>query len=192
MSIFVSKIAQNDASLSARHSHSLVVADANLFVIGGEDANFSWTNDLPICNLDHEDMAKTKWKKSFSGENSSVRRDGHVSVFYKNKIFVFGGSTNVLRDEAKHQLYVFDFEKEKWSQVDTSQQAHAPRELRRNHAALLNKNELVIFGGRSLDDQTCFNDLCVLNLGLYLQRIFTLIILFYFSASPLLLPLHIR
>ncbi|KAG8828900.1 hypothetical protein FRC17_007397 [Serendipita sp. 399] len=87
-------------------------------------------------------------------------RRAHTAVYYRQKLYIFGGGNGV---KALNDVWSLDttvtVEKMRWEQVKTSGQKPGPRGY---HTANLVGNIMVVIGGS--DGRDCFSDVWALNL----------------------------
>lgn len=91
-----------------------------------------------------------------SGQAPSPRR-AHVSVIWKQQLYIFGGGDGV---RALNDVHVYDIKSNTWSAVETY---GVKPERRGYHTGTLVGDRLVIYGGS--DGHTCFGDVHVLDLA---------------------------
>eukprot|EP01111_Echinosteliopsis_oligospora_P012598 TRINITY_DN4332_c0_g1_i1.p1 TRINITY_DN4332_c0_g1~~TRINITY_DN4332_c0_g1_i1.p1 ORF type:complete len:487 (-),score=123.19 TRINITY_DN4332_c0_g1_i1:76-1317(-) len=83
-------------------------------------------------------------------------RSGHSAVVYDDKMFIFGGRDG---NTFKNDVFVFDLEEGKWSEVATT---GAKPLARYGHKAVAYDNKMLVFGGHA--SHTYLNDLLELDL----------------------------
>ena len=146
-------------------------SNKNLFLLGGISSKIS-NFQLWKLNLTSFDWERIKQNKIISN------RYGHSSVYFNNKIFVFGGRAKTISNfnvnknsivknfnskcDVFNGLDVFDLNDKNWY-TPIFPLKNSP-ELRRNHVCELVGNFMLIHGGMS-EKNEILNDVFILNLN---------------------------
>lgn len=143
-----------------RASHTSVVFDNKIWVIGGFDAELP-SEDAPWW-YDLNDVWYSSNGKDWTQATAAApwtKRNGHNSVVFDNKIWIIGGNyespthpkPNLLND------VWYSSNGRDWVQVT----AAAPWDKRFGHTSVVFDNNIWIFGGMYIDGalSTCFNDI---------------------------------
>ena len=91
-----------------------------------------------------------------TGPTPSPRR-AHVSVIWRNHLYIFGGGDGI---HALNDVYSLNLKENIWSLVETK---GAKPTSRGYHTGTLVGDKFVIYGGS--DGHTCFGDVHLLDLG---------------------------
>ena len=138
-------------------AHTATLVDRRLVFFGGGEGPV-YRNDVYILDTLTRHWQQPKFAK---GAKVPPPRRAHTAVFYRNKVYVFGGGNG---SQALNDLWTLDVgvnvEKMKWEEVETKGKKPAPRGY---HTANLIGNVMVIVGGS--DGKECFSDIWCLNLG---------------------------
>lgn len=85
---------------------------------------------------------------------------GHTLVLYKGKVFLFGGATDMAHmEQQSNDTFMYDIEENTVRKLQTNNENILPRE---SHNAILYKDQMIVFGGRSKDNR--FNQVLSLTL----------------------------
>ena len=84
-------------------------------------------------------------------------RDSHVSVVFKDSMFVFGGSTGINQSNEPN-FYEYNFQLKRWYQVESNNQSAPSRFC---HTGAISNKALYIFGG--YDGTTRLNDIYIFH-----------------------------
>lgn len=109
---------------AARSEHSAVVVDNCLVVFGGSDCNAGkladlWKFDLALKTWEQVAVNEGLWPKE---------RSGHAAVVYKGRMYVFGGSVELVREV--NELFSWDPRTECWTLLHSNERV--PSEEDRN------------------------------------------------------------
>ena len=119
------------AAFSPRSSHSSVVSDNKMWVIGGATTGFVRTNEV-WSSSDGQTWNLVTAEAAFPSIYN------HASVVFNNKIWMIGGGTHIVTNEV-------------WSSADGSNWTQATAEAafpaRDGHTALVFNNEIWVIGG---------------------------------------------
>ena len=173
-------VATCDASAGPRHEHSFVI-------FGGErletnDENKSEDGKVRMYADVHAfDTRKRRWRRIVLGNGSSPRphpRSGHVSFFYRNALYVFGGEfTSPNQNKFKHFRDMWRLNNYGaigtddrsdgpcgWERIDFSGPCPSARSGHR--MARIGTNSFALFGGYYDDNENVnyFNDLWILEM----------------------------
>lgn len=142
---------------SPRSNFSITaLPSGDMLMFGGEFCDGEGTivyNELFRWNVE-----KNEWRQIIS-LNTPPPRCSHQALFYKDKIYIFGGEYATL-DQFHHykDLWELDLRSNVWSEIRA--QGEAPS-ARSGHRMVLWRNYLVLFGGfyEAMRDVRWFNDL---------------------------------
>jgi hypothetical protein len=128
---------------------------------GGCDEQGVFTNNLHCFNMDSTQWQQVQWpepqpvietKSKYLNDNGVAltsappKKDGHTVVNYKSDyLFIFGGSDNTWSE--RNSMYQVQLRDLTWKRFDAGPYGVQP-EARRDHTAVIYRNQLVIFGGR--------------------------------------------
>ncbi|CAH1179032.1 unnamed protein product [Phaedon cochleariae] len=133
-----------------RCGHQMIATAANkgqLWVFGGEFASPTQSQFYHYRDLWVFHMATKQWEK-VPAPNGPTARSGHRMVFFKKQLFVFGGFHDNLRDyKYFNDVYSFNTETYKWTKIEASGTAPAPRSG--CCMAALNDGRIFVYGGYS-------------------------------------------
>lgn len=149
---------------SERQGHSAVVVGQKIFVFGGYTLD-GYVNDLHVL-----DTKLLTWSQPCGGLDLEKRADkdfwptprsGHTASLFDNKIFVFGGASDM---GSTHEIYVFDTATLAWTKPQVS--GALPR-FREMHAAVVSVALQTIFflGGCDFSRGQCYNDVWAFNIA---------------------------
>ena len=116
----------------------------NKMVVFGGYSGSSYKNDVWEF-----DLTTNIWKNiSPSTGTKPNGRAGHTSIYYNNKMVVFGGSTD---SSYKNDVWEFDLTDNSWNKIndgsgDDANPPTAPNK-RHGHASIYYNNKMVVFGG---------------------------------------------
>ena len=140
-------------------AHSATLIDRKIVIIGGG------LGALYYSSVHIFDTTTRRWHSPnmAQGPNPAPRR-AHSAVFYKNKIWIFGGGNGLT---ALNDLWTLDMtgigtnsRPMRWEEIQTSGPKPNPRGY---HTANLIGNIMVVIGGS--DSKECYTDVWCLNLG---------------------------
>ncbi|KAH9948085.1 galactose oxidase [Amylocystis lapponica] len=137
-------------------AHTATLVDRRIVVFGGGEGPVYY-NELYIL-----DTVTRRWSHPVFPEDTPIPppRRAHTAVFYKNKVWIFGGGNGA---EALNDVWTLDMsvpqDKLRWEQLETRGKKPTARGY---HTANLVGNVMVIVGGS--DGRECFSDIWCLNL----------------------------
>ena len=138
-------------------AHTATLVDRRLVVFGGGEGPV-YRNDVYIL-----DTATRRWSQPrFPPEMSMPPpRRAHTAVYYRNKVWIFGGGNGT---QALNDLWTLEVgpspDKMRWELQQTKGKKPTSRGY---HTANLIGNVMIIMGGS--DGRECFSDIWCLNLG---------------------------
>lgn len=138
-------------------AHTTTLVDRRLVVFGGGEGPV-YRNDVYIL-----DTMTRRWTQPRFPPDAPVPppRRAHTAVFYRNKVWVFGGGNGT---QALNDLWTLDVgphpDRMRWEQQQTKGRRPTSRGY---HTANLIGNVMIIMGGS--DGRECFSDIWCLNLG---------------------------
>jgi Rab9 effector protein with kelch motifs len=137
-------------------AHTATLVDRKIVIFGGGEGP-TYYNSVYIL-----DVPLRKWSQpTFLSEEFPPPRRAHTAVYYKGKIWVFGGGNGM---KALNDLWTLDvsgpMDKLRWEQVQTSSRRPSPRGY---HTANLIGSVMIVVGGS--DGRDCFSDVWALDLG---------------------------
>jgi len=138
-----------------RWAHTAVTIGENMYIYGGcgdKSLNFKEVMQFSYTNCQWSVLKSTDQHNPIYPPS----RDSHVSFGYKNKLYIFGGTSSNIR---LNDLWEFDIEKRKWREVHTTGEIPPPRDA---HAATMIDNSAIIFGGKSSTEK--LSDVHILNI----------------------------
>ena len=124
---------ETDAPWSPRNSHSSVVFNSKMWVMGGFTDEWSEPVNDVWCSEDGKEWGEVTPNAPWSP------RAGHASVAFDGKIWVLGGAT----DESTLNDVWYSEDGVRWSQVTE----HAPWEARSYHSCTVYQDKLWLAGG---------------------------------------------
>lgn len=120
-----------------RYRTSLCVYKDRIYMFGGHDGTRQ-LNDFYSF-----DPKTETWAQINIIDFVPSPRDSHIGVTFGNSLYIFGGSTGATVSNSKNDFYEFNFEEQKWYQV---QCANTPPS-RFCHVGAVHNKKLYIFGG---------------------------------------------
>jgi hypothetical protein len=146
-------------------AHTATLVDRKLVIYGGGERG-NYYKDVFVL-----DTITRRWTHAVfpSGAPEPAPRRAHTAVYYRGRVWVFGGGngTEALNDvwalEAGNS-HLANAESMRWEFIPTQGKAPAPRGY---HTANLVGNIMVVIGGS--DGKECFRDIWCLNLGVYFR-----------------------
>ena len=142
----------------ARDGHTAVVINDKMYIFGGyEEIMERFSNDIYVL-----DLKTYVWKYQQAGGTPPSWRDFHSAIGLDNKMFVFGGRSDLSGpNHSQQEIYCnvimyFDVSTNTWVKPETS---GTPPKGRRSHSSFVYNNEIYIFGGYNGVDRLHFNDL---------------------------------
>lgn len=138
-------------------AHTATLVDRRLVFFGGGEGPV-YRNDIYLL-----DTVTRRWQQPKFPKSTKLPppRRAHTSVFYRNRVYIFGGGNGT---QALNDLWTLDVgvsvEKMKWEEMETKGKKPTARGY---HTANLVGNVMVIMGGS--DGRECFSDIWCLNLG---------------------------
>lgn len=94
-------------------------------------------------------------------ESVNVQIKNHSSIFYNNKLIIFGGYDG---KKNHNELHIFDILKNEWMKISTS---GSEPEARNGHSATLVNKKMYVIGGWLGSGTFASNDVYILNLENY-------------------------
>ncbi|CAK9438733.1 uncharacterized protein LODBEIA_P29570 [Lodderomyces beijingensis] len=149
---------------NGRYGHTLGVISLNnsssrLYLFGGQLENDVF-NDLYYFELNSFKSPKASWKLVYPLNNfKPPPLTNHSMSVHDNKIYVFGGVYN--NERVSNDLWVFDPEEEKWTQVETTGTVPLPVN---EHSSCVVNDKLYIYGGNDFSG-IIYSALYVLDLN---------------------------
>ena len=138
-------------------AHTATLVDRRLVFFGGGEGPV-YRNDVYILDTITRRWQQPKFPKTM---RLPPPRRAHTSVFYRNRVYIFGGGNGT---QALNDLWTLDVsvsvEKMRWEEIETKGKKPTARGY---HTANLVGNVMVIIGGS--DGRECFSDIWCLNLG---------------------------
>ncbi|CCM00976.1 uncharacterized protein FIBRA_03024 [Fibroporia radiculosa] len=137
-------------------AHTATLTDRRIVVFGGGEGPVYY-NDAYLL-----DTTLRRWTHLVFPEGSPIPppRRAHTAVFYKHKVWVFGGGNGM---EALNDVWTLDVsvptDKMRWEMMETRGKPPTPRGY---HTANLVGSVMVVVGGS--DGRECFSDVWCLNL----------------------------
>lgn len=133
-----------------RCGHQMVASSANggqLWLFGGEFSSSSQSQFHHYRDLWVYHLSSKKWE-SIHAANGPSSRSGHRMIISKNKIFVFGGFHDNLRDyKYFNDIYCFDITSYEWTKLEPTGKAPSPRSG--CCMVLLSDGKVLVYGGYS-------------------------------------------
>jgi len=136
---------------SERFHQSTQLYKDSMYIFGGLSKNKNANNEIYELELKSQN-----WKKLETIGSAPKERSGHISVIYKDFIYIFGGSNGSI---LFNDLYSFNISNKEWKELSTTGIIPSPLE---NASAALHKSDLYIFAGRGGSGMT--SDLFKINL----------------------------
>ncbi|KAK7466347.1 hypothetical protein VKT23_005075 [Stygiomarasmius scandens] len=142
-----------------RFRHSACLACDTLFIVfGGQLSESIFLNDLWFVDLANINVEVTWHLIHPTSRERPGQRAGHVCVFHKNQLIIFGGTDGSYK---YNDTWCFDFQTRKWSEWVC--EGKVP-EARDGHAAAIIDGIMYIFGGFNTDEKE-LEDLYALSLS---------------------------
>ena len=126
------------------HSEYVHMNDVNIFYLN-DFVTSDGKNSLVVCE-------KLNFEK---GACIPSTRWGHAASMHNDQVYILGGRNEIDVSD----LYSFDPETKKWTEIQISQRVPKPR---RRHSAVFVASSLIMFGGF---DGDFYNDLYALHLN---------------------------
>lgn len=108
---------------SPRHGHVVACLGDKVLVHGGMSGDQIF-GDLYIADRSQLDSGVCEWRQVTCPDRQPVARAAHSSAAHNNSLYIFGGFTG---SEALDDLWRFDIETEKWTEVSVSDHRPPPR-----------------------------------------------------------------
>lgn len=119
-----------------------------MYIFGGHDG-VKQLNDFYSFDFANEIWTQIVCNNIFSNQISSMPtpRDSHISIVYKDSLFVFGGSVNSNNSFAgyNYDFFQYKFDEEKWHPVEPADNKIPPSRF--CHIGAIYNKSLYIFGG---------------------------------------------
>ncbi|TCD62232.1 hypothetical protein EIP91_007211 [Steccherinum ochraceum] len=142
-------------------AHTATLVDRRLVFFGGGEGPV-YRNDIYIL-----DTVTRRWQQPKFPKHVRLPppRRAHTSVFFRNKVWIFGGGngTQALNDLWTLDVGAVSVEKMRWEEVETKGKKPTARGY---HTANLVGNVMVVMGGS--DGRECFSDIWCLNLETFI------------------------
>eukprot|EP00002_Diphylleia_rotans_P009476 TRINITY_DN1974_c0_g1_i2.p1 TRINITY_DN1974_c0_g1~~TRINITY_DN1974_c0_g1_i2.p1 ORF type:complete len:458 (-),score=48.99 TRINITY_DN1974_c0_g1_i2:185-1558(-) len=147
-------------SPSARYAHAACSLGDNRMVIHGGHDGEKWLDDLVVLELTGA-QGMPHWTYPTTSGQTPGPRHGHTLTEVGSKLFLFGGYCN---DNYYNDIFVLEYESDRprWSRLVASGTPPTPRAY--HTATLIDKNYLMIFGGRG-SDGSYIQDVAALDLS---------------------------
>jgi len=140
----------------AVYNHVAEVYQGNMYVFGGSESKTSHaTNDL--YKLDLEEF---QWTKCQATGDIPSARSRHRSVIYRDKMFVFGGRSQLDANLRMNDLFCLDLNNLNWKEVKCTGEIPSPR----NGMSLLEYHDTLYLFGGAISEYTCVNELFTFSL----------------------------
>eukprot|EP00978_Attheya_sp_CCMP212_P004981 scaffold10994_cov37-Attheya_sp.AAC.1 len=129
----------------ARCSHTGVYFNGGLYVFGGELATADEYHHYK--DLWRLDLKSHQWKEIVA-KDGPTSRSGHRAIVWRHYMVVFGGFYEALRETKWHNdLYLFDFQTEKWTPLAFSKLSTQPPPRSGCNFSLCPGTDLAILSG---------------------------------------------
>ena len=149
-----------------RAGHTAVVMDGKMLMFGGVAESSAGMHSCWLNDLWSLDLTTFKWSIQRSkGSRLPGSRKGHTAVTHKHSMFVFGGGQDDM--SLNNDLWEYNSATSKW--VSRRYSGHTPKE-RMYHVAAVNKDSMVVFGGRAAVKTGFLNDVFEVNLVDFVSR----------------------
>jgi len=146
-----------------RAYHSSFQWKGKYFMFGGKDISMGHLNSLWSIDLNEvgklesgvsERTQNPEWVQyNLEGKKSNALWPNpvanHTSVVFKDKMYLFGGSSGMCENE---DLYAYDLNNNSWSKINSKPKNNDERNVvvsRDEHSAVVLHDSMVIFGGFS-------------------------------------------
>lgn len=114
-----SQLCTSGMSPEIRSSHSAVIFQDSLYILGGISDEGEKLNDFWRLGL--KDL---KWEQVKSHGETPSGRSGHSAVLYRDLMIVFGGMKDITKET--NDMYSFDFSRNFWTLFQYEQQIKDP------------------------------------------------------------------
>ncbi|KJH53729.1 kelch repeat protein [Dictyocaulus viviparus] len=123
-----------------RYGHTVCAYRGRAYLWGGRNDDYGASSTL------HEfDPMLLRWRVVPVEGRVPPARDGHSAVVVGDRMYLFGGFEEDLQ-RFSQETYVFDFQTNRWSELNTTGQPPLWRDF---HTAVAINSKMYIFGGRS-------------------------------------------
>lgn len=122
-----------------RYNHSFNISGEYIFLYGGNDHNFIFS-DFSIFSL--KDL---NWTYITQNDVNPGKRYGHSSVVYKGDLYIFGGRND---KTFFNDLWKYDVEKSSWNCIKINCYDECPK-LFKTSSVLFNNYALIFHGSNS-------------------------------------------
>ena len=139
-------ISPTTTSVNGLYDHTSIYYNNKMIVFGGRYLSGSWNNySNDVWELD---LTTNVWKDiSPTTGTKPNRRRAHTSIYYDDKMVIFGGYNSHLSDYYLNDVWEFDLTTNTWSNITPTDET-APKPYRRNeHTSIYYNNKMVVFGG---------------------------------------------
>ena len=146
----------NNAGWDARASHSSLVFNNKMWVLGGRVDENSFTDDASVKNDVWSSANGENWNEvkadSTNDPHSWPARQEHTSVVFDNKMWVLGGKfeTGPRRDASFRNDVWSSTNGINWNEVKTDN--NAGWSARQGHTSVVFDNKMWVLGGSGMDD----------------------------------------
>ena len=134
-------------SPTQRHSHASAIVNDTLYVFGGLSATNTSYNDLWLLDLNTKEWSRP----TCSGTYPSPKAAASLLAYGNGQLILYGGYSHPYSYPFNQQVNFFDelhvycARRQSWSQVLIATQ-DSPK-LAGHSASIVNKNQLILFGG---------------------------------------------
>ncbi|EPQ29219.1 uncharacterized protein PFL1_06868 [Pseudozyma flocculosa PF-1] len=132
-----------DSAPVGRYGHTVWIIGSKFYVFGGQ-VDGAFLNDFWSFDLNSLKGTPT-WERITPNSELPPKRTGHVSVTYKDRVYIFGGTDGQYH---YNDTWCYDVPSNTWKELSCIGYIPVPRE---GHATCLVDDVMYIFGGRGVD-----------------------------------------
>ncbi|CAH4036449.1 unnamed protein product [Pieris brassicae] len=143
---------------NGKDGHSACIVNNKMYIFGG----FDYITDEYTNNLHYLNLHTMEWCYVCAKGSPPVGRDFHTALAYGDRMYIFGGRSELSRPHSNDQeyycdlVYYFDTLTETWVKVKAR---GVKPDGRRSHSSWIHNDFMYIFGGYNDRKKTHYNDI---------------------------------
>jgi N-acetylneuraminic acid mutarotase len=137
----------------SKHSQVLYQTENDnlLLLVGGKTSSTEYSQNIISVDLESYEISEIKTK-------NPLKLTGHVSFYYLDSVYVFGGVDD--KYELNNSIFQFNFESKEWKELACN--GIPPSKRYDTSICMISPYKLCLFGGR--DNEQYFNDLFIFDI----------------------------